>query len=399
MIAAAREYVQNDDPVRAEMTLRAHLESSPNSSTGRYMLGQLLEQRGDAAGAAAEYSKVAVGSPEHWQATLKRAAIEAAAGRLEQADALFEECIPSYDKQSSRDPAVLASLYLSWAAVDVARQAWDTAETKLRKSLEADPTSSDSYRELGWVLLHKNQRPEAAKELKRALELNRQDGMAYRYLGIAQAEMDQWEQARDSFRQALALQPGDLELQDFLATALFRLGKHEEAIAEYEDALARSIEGPIRAPLYFGLAKAQKAAGKPRDAFSSLESALSVDANYKDAANELAWTLATSPLDGLRDGARAVTLAEKLIEGPGASNAAYLDTLATAYAEVGQFEKAEETARKAMDAAKLQGEVKLEAEISARLSLFREGKPFRESAVADAKADSAIEGVPGSAPE
>jgi tetratricopeptide (TPR) repeat protein len=56
--------------------------------------------------------------------------------------------------------------------------------------------------------------------------------------------------------------------------------------------------------------------------------------------NALAFALATSLEPSLRDGARAVQLAEAVVSEAKGSNAGYSDTLAAAYAELGDFERA-----------------------------------------------------------
>ena len=52
--------------------------------------------------------------------------------------------------------------------------------------------------------------------------------------------------------------------------------------------------------------------------------------------NDLAWVLATSKDADLRDGARAVELAESVVEGVPTPHPLVLDTLAAAYAESGR---------------------------------------------------------------
>lgn len=380
MVAAAREYLQNDDPLRAESILRLHLKTSPHSSAGHFMLGQILEQRGDVRAAVLEFRQVSPGSPDYWQALYRIAVSEVADGKLDDADAHFDECVRAYHKQSKSEPRVLARLYVSWAGVDVSRGAWGKAAEKLRQAIERDPTFADPYRELGFVLLAADKLTEALEPLGKALELNRQDAAAYRLLGTVHAGLDQWEAARDAFRQALALQPSDLEAQDSLATALERLGRYEDAIAEYEDALARLPDGPRKAPFLFGLAKAQKAAGHVEDAVDSLQSAIAAHADYKEALNELAWIFSTAPDDSIRDGTRAVELAERLTQGEEGQDPAYLDTLAAAYAEAGRFDSAVEAAQKALEGAKSSGKETLASEIESRLALFRLQQPYREPA-------------------
>ena len=56
--------------------------------------------------------------------------------------------------------------------------------------------------------------------------------------------------------------------------------------------------------------------------------------------NNVAWQLSTHPSEKVRDGNLAVRWAEKAVAVTGGKEATYYDTLAAAYAETGQFEKA-----------------------------------------------------------
>ena len=65
-------------------------------------------------------------------------------------------------------------------------------------------------------------------------------------------------------------------------------------------------------------------------------------AKYPDEAqpfNDCAWLLATGTKDALRSGDRAVELADKACKLTEYKNSAYLDTLAAAFAEKGDFEQ------------------------------------------------------------
>ncbi len=89
-----------------------------------------------------------------------------------------------------------------------------------------------------------------------------------------------------------------------------------------------------------------------------------------NALNALAWILATSRNSAVRDGSDAVVLAEKAAAARHYKNPATLDTLAAAYAEAGQFEKAVSTEQEAI--ALLQKEAE-KSDYRTRLQLF-EGK-------------------------
>jgi len=64
--------------------------------------------------------------------------------------------------------------------------------------------------------------------------------------------------------------------------------------------------------------------------------------------NNLAWALATNPNPSFRDGSNAVVLAEKAVAATSPRIPWHLGTLAAAYAETGQFEKAVITQQEAI---------------------------------------------------
>ena len=78
--------------------------------------------------------------------------------------------------------------------------------------------------------------------------------------------------------------------------------------------------------------------------------------------NNLAWVLATSPMDDVRDGERAIELATTAAELTDFKKAFILSTLASGYAEVGEFEKAREWMRKAIEVNRADLEVIKKAE-------------------------------------
>jgi Flp pilus assembly protein TadD len=92
--------------------------------------------------------------------------------------------------------------------------------------------------------------------------------------------------------------------------------------------------------------------------------------------NGIAWDLATNHNPKLRDGTIAVEFATKECELTGWKNSTYLDTLAAAYAESGNFEAAVTWQTKAIE---IQPNGKDKEDFRKRLKLFQAKKPFHRA--------------------
>ncbi len=92
--------------------------------------------------------------------------------------------------------------------------------------------------------------------------------------------------------------------------------------------------------------------------------------------NAIAWELATSGTASSSDGAAAVNYAETAVAATNRKNSNFLDTLAAAYAETGQFEKAVATEQEALALAKT-GQAR--QNFAERLKLFQANTPYRDS--------------------
>jgi tetratricopeptide (TPR) repeat protein len=91
--------------------------------------------------------------------------------------------------------------------------------------------------------------------------------------------------------------------------------------------------------------------------------------------NRLAWFLATCSDSAIRDGRRAVGYAEMAVAKTDRKDPGYLDTLAAAYAEAGEFAKAADVQREAI---RLCQDDKTKDDLTARLKLYESNTPYRE---------------------
>ena len=89
--------------------------------------------------------------------------------------------------------------------------------------------------------------------------------------------------------------------------------------------------------------------GKQAEAIADYEAALKLEPKNSGVLNNLAWVLATSPDDKLRNGKRAIELAKQACEVTEYKQAHILSTLAAGYAETGDFDTAINWSKKAVE--------------------------------------------------
>lgn len=92
------------------------------------------------------------------------------------------------------------------------------------------------------------------------------------------------------------------------------------------------------------------------------------------ALKRAGWVRATCPIPSVRNGLSAVEFAQRAAELTQQKDAAVMDTLAAAYAEAGQFDKAIRAEQRAMSLSKREEDQK---EYGLRLKLYQEKKPYR----------------------
>ena len=95
------------------------------------------------------------------------------------------------------------------------------------------------------------------------------------------------------------------------------------------------------------------------------------------ALNNLAWLLATCPLETIRNGPEAVALARRACELTGFREPIPLNTLAAALAETGQFTEAVQMCARAVEAAYARQDVALAESFRAAARSYEEGRPYR----------------------
>ncbi|MBL8878902.1 MAG: glycosyltransferase family 39 protein [Phycisphaerales bacterium] len=229
-----------------------------------------------------------------------------------------------------------------------------------------------SYANAGITLANIGEADTAEHYLKKSLEI--QPGKAAAHFGMGQV----WSQRRQpanaiaEYEIALAGQSNVPHVLAAMGTAKLMARDIESAI----DYLQRSVEAdPFDPAPWSNLAEAHRRRADWPAAVDALRRGANANPSDFELQLRLAWFLAAAPNQQVRDGAAAVKLAESAAASMSVPNAAVLDVLAAAYAEVGRFDEAIRTATSALD--RCGGDLRLGARISARLTEYRADRAAR----------------------
>jgi tetratricopeptide (TPR) repeat protein len=109
-------------------------------------------------------------------------------------------------------------------------------------------------------------------------------------------------------------------------------------------------------------------------AIKDSEKAIALQPTLASPYNNLAWLLAVTPDAKWRDGRKAVEYAQKACELTGWNQPTFIDTLAAAYAEEGNFKEAVKWESKIIGIMPKEDR----AEAQTALHLYQQGQPYRE---------------------
>jgi tetratricopeptide (TPR) repeat protein len=182
----------------------------------------------------------------------------------------------------------------------------------------------------------------------------------------------------------------------WLAKLLSETDRPEEALKNTKDAVAileKLVEDYPDLPEYYGqLGEAYIELGKLLGESRQLEQAedtykkavaistkaIELEPDNAEFLNNFAWTLATSSAVEIRDSAQAIESANRACEITEWQNPMYIDTLAAAYAEAGDFDAAVKWQKKAIEL--LSDEIRddVRSDCESRLRLYENDEPYHQ---------------------
>ena len=252
----------------------------------------------------------------------------------------------------------------------------DEAIPHFEKAVLADPRFAEGHSNLGIARAQKGEVDEAIRHFQKAVEAVPDFADAHNNLGLALLQKGKVDEAIPHFQKAAEVKPDFADAQNNLGIALLQKGKVNEAVPHFQKALEVD---PKQVQTYYNLGGALYMQGKVTESLARWREGLRVDPNHLPLLSQTAWVLATCPEASVRNGPEAVALAERAIKVSAGPDPVLLDTLAAAYAEVGRFSEAVQTARQALTLATQQNAQPLAEGLKARMALYEGKTPFRET--------------------
>ena len=267
----------------------------------------------------------------------------------------------------------MASAHVGMGNILRAENRPDLAAGEYSEALRLKPDYAEAYFNLALTFLDRGMPQKALENFE--LALKNKSGWALAHVKIANLLLasGRAEEAVPHFEAALAQFPRDAELHDDFGLALQGLGRADEARAHFL-AAAESAPKSFRPLVHLG--NLAFAYGKDELALQRYEEALRLEPGEAEPTARLARFLASTPDETLRNGERALALAERASDLTGGENPHALDTLAAAYAAAGRFPTAVTAAHHAAQRARAAGDEALAGEIEQRLALYALEKPF-----------------------
>lgn len=197
---------------------------------------------------------------------------------------------------------------------------------------------------------------------------------AYWLRSITLSSMEKFDEAITDLEILVENVPDQLIYKLQLANVYNASDRPRHALKLYDQLMEADpeLEGLLRSR-----GDAYLAIGKHKEAVADYEKELERDPEDSGTLNNLAWVLSTSPDEEVRDGKRAVELAEKSCELTEYTKPHILSTLASAYAETGDFDKAMEWVNKALELAEKEESPNLE-DLKKEKASYEKKEPWRE---------------------
>ena len=379
LLVRAEHFVSKSRVKRALKDYRKWLDAQPDNWEIRVRVAESLKDTGDAFREDIQKEAIAI---------------------LNEAIALKDDLTVSYTMKAE----ILAIGKRHDEVVDAASEA-----------LRCEPKNVKALKIRATALAELKKFDAAIEDADKLVELQGLSLDGFELRGIIRIQQGNLDEAIKDFDRLSKANPSDANLKEHLASLYNANDQPTEAIRVYNQLLRRArksvwedkgIDVKLvlmgqRVDLLRGRGDAYLSCGKHSDAVEDFQEGVSLlkeineiqkENGLKETAfneillNNLAWVLATSPDDDVRDGELAIKLATQAAELTEYKQAYILSTLASGYAETGEFDIAIEWIEKALElnrevAAKADDKSETDRQfksLNEELDSYRNNKAWRE---------------------
>jgi tetratricopeptide (TPR) repeat protein len=284
---------------------------------------------------------------------------------------------------------------------------FEDALKHVEKVITLNPRSSLGFTLRARIYILQDKLKEASADLDEALKLNPEDVMALMMRARVKTELNQLAEAKRDVERALEIRPDLTQAVLLRSMIAAQAKKFGEAIADIKILLQadpQNVELRLQIGAYYvadnrprkaiemftqmiesdeqnwqahrARADAYLSIGEHAKAISDYEVALKASPEDSHVLNNLAWVLATSSDDSIRNAKRSIEIGLKACEVTKYLKPHILSTLAAGYAEAGEWETAIKWSTKAVELSKQEADIS--EQLDKELESYKAKKPWRE---------------------
>ena len=372
-VLVLRAQLRDNDEARLKDYARA-IELDPTNTEAWQGRALTYMQQGEDDKAIADFKRLIDDNKENVNARL---ALAEALTNMER----FEEAVEQVEEAIKMAPDE-ALAYTMRARLKLVEEDIKAALADLDQAIRLNPQDVVALMIRARLYLAEENIPAAKKDVETALLLS--PGLIQGILirSVIAAEEGRMTDAIADIQLLLQDDPENVSWRLQLAGYYIRDKRHSRAIEIFTKILAddENNQDARRAR-----ADTLLSVGKHKEAIDDYEILIKQAPKDDGILNNFAWVLATSPDEDLRDGQRALKMATEACELTEYKEAHILSTLASAYAEIGDFESARKWSQKAVEAEVEDEETK--EQLKKELESYQENKPWRERQTVEEKED------------
>jgi tetratricopeptide (TPR) repeat protein len=257
---------------------------------------------------------------------------------------------------------------------------FDKAIADCNQAIRVDPKCGAAYGIRGSALWAKEEYRRAIDDYIEALRFDREGAFHSIHRGQVWRDKSEYHKARLHYDQGAGMEPPEMGIMLIIDSRLLLPRKDfEEAVAKRTRAIRLN---PKSAKAYVNRARFFHGQMEYEKALADYAEAIRLDPQKPEPWASEARIAATCLERRFRDGKRAVQQATKACELTGWKDYSTLDTLAAAYAELGDFENAIKWEEKALPLVAQEKDVRIrvddDRDLRSHLDLFKAHKPYHE---------------------